>query len=90
MIPVVDMCSGTGELSAATRETLLASTGGAPPPHRDDQGRLNARFVEWMMALPVGDNLSRRARIRPAGNAVVGRQASLMLVRALVQINSTI
>lgn len=65
-------------------------TGSTPPPHRDDQGRLNARFVEWMMGLPAAGNLSRRARIRLAGNAVVGRQAGLMLVRALVQLNSTI
>lgn len=27
MIPVVDMCSGTGELSAATQGTLLGPTG---------------------------------------------------------------
>lgn len=53
MIPVVDMCSGTAELSAATQGTLLASTG-------------------------------------LAGNAVVGSQASLMLARALTQLNSTI
>ena len=64
--------------------------GSAPPPCRDDQGRLNARFVEWMMALPSASNLSRQSRIRLAGNAVVGRQASLMLARALVQLNSAI
>lgn len=65
-------------------------TGHNPPPHRDDQGRLSARFVEWMMSLPAAGNLSRQARIRLAGNAVVARQASLMLARALTQLNSTI
>lgn len=65
-------------------------TGSTPPPHRDDQGRLNARFVEWMMGLPAASNLPRRSRIRLAGNAVVGRQAALMLARALTQLNSTI
>lgn len=65
-------------------------TGHNPPPHRDDQGRLSARFVEWMMGLPAAGNLSRQARIRLAGNAVVARQAGLMLARALAQLNSTI
>ena len=65
-------------------------TGRTPPPHRDDQGRLNARFAEWMMGLPAASNLSRQARIRLAGNAVVARQASLLLVRALTRLNSTI
>ena len=65
-------------------------TGRTPPPHRDDQGRLNARFAEWMMGLPAASNLSRQARIRLAGNAVVARQASLLLARALTQLNSTI
>ena len=63
-------------------------TGRTPPPHRDDQGRLDARFVEWMMGLPAAGNLSRRARIRLAGNAVVGRQAGLMLARALAHLDS--
>lgn len=65
-------------------------TGRTPPPHRDSQGRLNARFVEWMMGLPARPRLSRRARIKLAGNAVVARQVSLMLARALTQLNSTI
>lgn len=65
-------------------------TGHTPPSHRDDQGRLNARFAEWMMGLPAAGNLSRRARIRLAGNAVVGRQAALMLARALAHLNSTL
>lgn len=65
-------------------------TGSAPPPCRDDRGRLNARFVEWMMGLPAAGDLARRSRIRLAGNAVVARQAALMLARALAQLNSTI
>lgn len=65
-------------------------TGHNPPPHRDDQGRLSARFVEWMMSLPAAGDLSRQARIRLAGNAVIARQAGLMLARALTQLNSTI
>lgn len=60
MIPVIDMRSGTGELSAATQGTL-----------------------------PAAGNLSRRARIRLAGNAVVARQANPMRARALTQLNST-
>lgn len=65
-------------------------TGHTPPPHRDDRGRLSASFAEWMMGLPAADNLSRRARIKLAGNAVVARQAGLMLARALTQLDSTI
>lgn len=65
-------------------------TGHTPPPHRDDQGRLNARFVEWMMDLPPAEALSRTARIRLAGNAVVGRQAALLLARALTHLDSTL
>lgn len=59
------------------------------PPHRDDHGRLNAAFVEWMMGLPPAEALSRTARIRLAGNAVVAHQAALMLTRGLEQLNAT-
>lgn len=62
--------------------------GQAPPKHRDNHGRLNAAFVEWMMGLPQAPALSRTARIRLAGNAVVLRQAKLMLARALHQLDS--
>lgn len=82
--------SATNEPPLPLLYTWGQITGSTPPPHRDDRGRLNARFVEWMMGLPAAGNLPRRARIRLAGNAVVGRQAGLMLVRALVQLNSTI
>lgn len=59
------------------------------PPHRDDRGRLHAAFTEWMMGLPPAETLSRTARIRLAGNAVVGRQAALMLTRGLEQLDAT-
>lgn len=58
------------------------------PPHRDDHGRLNAAFTEWMMGLPPAETFSRTARIRLAGNAVVARQAALMLTRGLEQLNA--
>lgn len=60
------------------------------PPHRDDRGRLHPAFVEWMMDLPLpAETLSRTARIRLAGNAVVARQAALMLARGLEQLDAT-
>lgn len=61
------------------------------PPLKDDEGRLNAHFVEWLMGLPTNNaaNLSRTARIRLAGNAVVGLQAHLMLQRGLAATNDT-
>lgn len=65
-------------------------TGWMVPPCKDTDGRLNAAFVEWLMGLP-SDNaagLSRTARIRLAGNAVVGLQARLMLQRGLAAIRT--
>lgn len=61
------------------------------PPLKDIEGRLNASFVEWLMGLPTDNaaNLSRTARIRLAGNAVVGLQARLMLQRGLTAVNDT-
>ena len=59
------------------------------PPHRDDRGRLHPAFAEWMMGLRPAEALSRTARIRLAGNAVVGRQAALMLTRGLEQLDAT-
>lgn len=61
------------------------------PPLKDAEGRLNAAFVEWLMGLPTDNaaNLSRTARIRLAGNAVVGLQAHLMLQRGLTATNDT-
>ena len=61
------------------------------PPLKDIEGRLNAAFVEWLMGLPYTHavGLSRTARIRLAGNAVVGLQARLMLQRGLTAVNDT-
>lgn len=61
------------------------------PPLKDTEDRLNAAFVEWLMGLPADNtaNLSRTARIRLAGNAVVGLQARLMLQRGLTAVNDT-
>jgi DNA (cytosine-5)-methyltransferase 1 len=61
------------------------------PPLKDDEGRLNAAFVEWLMGLPTDNaaDLSRAARIRLAGNAVVAPQAHLMLQRGLSTVNDT-
>lgn len=69
---------------------LWVNATGLPEPRlKDDEGRLNAAFVEWLMGLPnaraVG--LSRTASIRLAGNAVVRLQARLMLQRGLTAIN---
>lgn len=49
----------------------------------------NAAFVEWLMGLPSDNasDLSRCARIRLDGNAVVGLQARLMLQRGLTATN---
>jgi len=60
------------------------------PPLKDDWGRLNAAFVEWLMGLPSAHavGLSRTASIRLAGNAVVRLQARLMLQRGLTAINN--
>lgn len=70
--------------------TLWVHVTGLPEPRlKDDGGRLNATFVEWLMGLPSAHatGLSRTARIRLAGNAVVRLQARLMLQRGLAAIN---
>ena len=63
----------------------------ATAPQCPVEGRLNASFVEWLMGLPTDNaaGLSRTARIRLAGNAVVGLQARPMLQRGLTAINNT-
>lgn len=69
--------------------TLWAHATGLPEPHpKDAKGRLNAAFVEWLMGLPNAHatGLSRTARIRLAGNAVIGLQARLMLQRGLLAV----
>lgn len=74
---------GTPEASAATLWSHL--TARPEPPIVDDEDRLNAAYVEWLMGLPTDNaaGLSRCARIRLAGNAVVALQAHLMLQRGL-------
>lgn len=66
------------------------ATGRPEPRLKDDEGRLNAAFVEWLMGLPSAHavGLSRTASIRLAGNAVVRPQARLMLQRGLTAINN--
>lgn len=69
---------------------LWTNATGLPEPRlKDDEGRLNAAFVEWLMGLPSAHavGLSRTASIRLAGNAVVRLQARLMLQRGLTAIN---
>lgn len=71
--------------------TLWTHTTGLPEPRlRDDEGRLNAAFVEWLMGLPADNaaGLSHTARIHLAGNAVVGLQARLMLQRGLLAVGN--
>lgn len=72
-----------------SRALWTRCTGLPAPPLKDDKGRLNAGYVEWLMGLPTDNaaGLSRTARIRLAGNAVVGLQAHLMLQRGLTVIN---
>lgn len=70
--------------------TWARTIGEMHPPLKDDEGRLNATFVEWLMGLPSAHavGLSRTASIRLAGNAVVRLQARLMLQRGLTAINN--
>ena len=49
------------------------------PPHALVEGRVNAKFVEYMMGLPVGWvtdlDLSRSQQLKMLGNGVVPQQA---------------
>lgn len=70
---------------------LWTNATGLPEPRlKDDEGRLNAAFVEWLMGLPSAHavGLSRTASIRLAGNAVVRPQARLMLQRGLTAVSN--
>lgn len=70
---------------------LWTNATGLPEPRlKDDEGRLNAAFVEWLMGLPSAHavGLSRTASIRLAGNAVVRLQARLMLQRGLIAVGN--
>lgn len=54
-----------------------------PPAPLDQDGKLNALFVEYMMGLPVGwvtdSGLSRAQQLKMLGNGVVPQQAELAL-----------
>jgi DNA (cytosine-5)-methyltransferase 1 len=54
-----------------------------PPDALDQEGKLNALFVEYMMGLPVGwvtnTGLSRAQQLKMLGNGVVPQQAKLAL-----------
>lgn len=54
-----------------------------PPTPLDQDGKLNALFVEYMMGLPVGwvtnSGLSRAQQLKMLGNGVVPQQAELAL-----------
>lgn len=54
-------------------------TGRPACPAVDPEGRLSAGFCEWLMGVPFCPGLSRAARIRLAGNAVVQLQARLAI-----------
>ncbi len=73
-----------GELAASFGPYTTAVTrwertlGRRAPNPRDDAGRLNPRFVEWMQGFPDGwvtDLIPRRPALRCLGNAVVTLQA---------------
>jgi len=54
-----------------------------PPDALDQEGKLNAVFVEYMMGLPIGwvtdTGLSRAQQLKMLGNGVVPQQAKLAL-----------
>ena len=112
-IPVADMCSGTGELSAALRTairdaTALTSLSDADPNSRTylhDRFPTAAIYADCRdQSIPdaaIADHLNRigyRAAVArggawevgapTAGNAVVARQATLMLARGLEQLDA--
>lgn len=69
----------------APRQDLSVAGAYAPPTGQ------TAQFMHWMMGLPYRGldalGLSVSAQRRLAGNAVVGRQARLMLQRGLAAVN---
>lgn len=68
-----------GDYAPAIGRHATTIGGGPPPEPLDDKGRLNAAFVEWMMAWPpghvTGRGLARSAELRILGNGVVPPQA---------------
>lgn len=78
---VDDQRTQWGEFEPAVRrwEAIL----GRPAPAPRVEGRISARFEEWMMGLPDGwvtsVDLSWNAKIKALGNGVVPQQAELAL-----------
>ena len=72
-----------GTYGAAIRRWEAVLGRAAPVPAID--GKLNARFVEWMMGFDEGwvDGLSRTKALKALGNAVVPQQGEVAL-RALI------
>lgn len=70
---------GLGRKFTARRDMYLQT----PPNALDQDGKLNALFVEYMMGLPVGwvtdSGLSRAQQLKMLGNGVVPQQAELAL-----------
>lgn len=85
---------GWAEYAGAVQKHGRALGRTAPSPV-DDRGRLDGRFVEWMMMLPEGwvtDVLTVRARImKVLGNGVVYPQAAeairLLLARSEMSVS---
>lgn len=73
------VAEGRHRTVGAPLDQWAALTGRSVPSAVDEAGRLSARFCEWMMGTPYHPGLSRAARIRLAGNAVVPLQARLAL-----------
>ena len=70
---------GMGRKFTPRRDMYLQT----PPDALDQDGKLNALFVEYMMGLPVGwvtdSGLSRAQQLKMLGNGVVPQQAELAL-----------
>jgi DNA (cytosine-5)-methyltransferase 1 len=78
---------------AAAVERWQWATRRTSPRATDDRGRLNPRFVEWLMGLPPGHvtdvpGLSRSAQLKALGNGVVPQQAAAALRLLLPRTNA--
>lgn len=76
-----ELCSRAHRYQGAVQHWSQIPGTGTPPPSQDAEGRLDPRFVEWMMGLPAGHvtgvpGLSRTAQLRLLGNGVVPLQAA--------------
>lgn len=59
---------------------------GNPAPSPTEDGKLSAKFTEWMMGLPAGHitdtpGLNRVKQLKACGNGVVPQQATLAIER---------